>query len=64
MRQFRKAVDRVNLQVDWFRERVEALKSDFGIGTGEDYLVEGVMVINYPRLWMYSDVIAIANCHR
>lgn len=59
VREFHNVVDRLNLQVDWFRARVEVLKSDFGIGTGEDYLVEGVVVINYPRLWMYSDVMQL-----
>ena len=27
------AVDKVNLQVDWFRAKVEALKSEFDIPT-------------------------------
>ena len=49
------AVDKVSLQVDWFRAKVEALKSEFGIATEEDYLIEGVVIVNHPRLWMYPD---------
>ncbi len=49
------AVDKVNLQVDWFRAKVEALKSELGIATEKDYVIEGVVIVNHPRLWMYPD---------
>ena len=51
---FQRYVDKMEKQSDWFRERVEALKSEFGIAPEEDYTVEGVIIVNYPRLWMYD----------
>ena len=52
--EFQKYVDKMEKQADWFRERVEALKSEFGIAPEEDYTVVGVIIVNYPRLWMYE----------
>ena len=54
LRKFQKYVNKLEKQSDWFRERVEALKSEFGIAPEEDYTVEGVIIVNYPRLWMYD----------
>lgn len=51
---FRKSIERMKKQADWFRIRVDTLKSEFGIASEEDYTVEGVIIVNYPRLWMYT----------
>ena len=52
--EFQKYVGKMEKQADWFRTRVEALKSEFGIAPEDDYTVEGVIIVNYPRLWMYD----------
>ncbi len=53
-RDFQTAVQKVRLQVDWFAERVQDLMSEHHIDADEAYSVQGVVVVNYPRLWMYS----------
>ena len=53
-RDFQRAVNKVQMQVDWFEERLQDLKSEHHIDADEDYSVRGVVVVNYPRLWMYS----------
>lgn len=53
-RDFQTVVNKVRLQVAWFEERVQDLKSEFHINADADYSVQGVVVVNYPRLWMYS----------
>ena len=52
--EFREAVANVREQVGWFRARLNELKSEYGIPLEEDYSVEGVVVVNSPRLWMYT----------
>ena len=52
-RDFQKAVDKVRLQVHWFEKWLHDLKSELHIAADEDYSVQGVVVVNYPRLWMY-----------
>ena len=58
-------VSRLNKQVDWFRERLDALKSEFEISDGESYSIEGVIVVAQPRLWMsaHSDSLSILDIH-
>ena len=51
--EYRTAVLKVKRQVCWFAERMASLKLELGIDPSEDYVVEGVVVINRPRLWMY-----------
>ena len=52
--EFMEAMDKVQGQVGWFNARLNALKSEYGIPLDEGYAVEGVVVVNSPRLWMYT----------
>ena len=54
MDSFRGHVKKLQKQADWFTTRIEALKGEFGISTTDEYTVEGVIVVNHPRLWMYA----------
>ena len=54
MDSFRGHVEKLQKQADWFTARIEALKGEFGISTTDKYTVEGVVVVNHPRLWMYA----------
>ncbi len=54
MDSFRGHVEKLQKQADWFTTRIEALKGEFGISTTDEYTVEGVIVVNHPRLWMYA----------
>ena len=47
-------VSKLNRQVDWFSARVGALHDEYGIPRDEIYSVEGVIVVNQPRLWMFA----------
>ena len=47
-------IDKLNKQVAWFEERSDDLKAEYGISRNEDYSVEGVIVLNWPRIWMYT----------
>jgi hypothetical protein len=51
---FVEAMIKVQRQVGWFGARLDKLKSEYGIPLEEDYSLEGVMVVNSPRLWMYT----------
>ena len=53
--EYRSAALKVKRQVDWFAARTTGLKREFGIDPGEEYAVEGVVVINRPRAWMYME---------
>ena len=52
--EFRRYVGKMEKQLGWFRSRVESLKYEFGIAPEEHYTVEGVIIVNYPRLWMFD----------
>ena len=54
MESFCRHVEKLQKQADWFTTRVEALKCEFGISATDEYTVEGVIVVNHPRLWMYA----------
>ena len=47
-------VNKLNRQVDWFSARVGALQAEYEIPEDEIYTVEGVIVVNQPRLWMFA----------
>ena len=51
---FDKYLEKLELQVKWFESRVEALYAESGEDPSEEYKVEGVIVVNSPRLWMYA----------
>ena len=51
---FSKFIDKLDLQVEWFAQQSTDLKSENGIPDEEAYSVEGVIVVNSPRLWMFT----------
>ena len=53
-KEFLDTVDKLEKQVDWFRKRLNEMKVEYGIPPGEDFTVEGVVVVSWPRLWMYT----------
>ena len=51
---FRDSVDKLQKQADWFTARIGTLKTEFGLSLADEYTVEGIIVFNRPRLWMYA----------
>ncbi len=51
---FTKFIHKLGLQVEWFARQITDLKSENGIPDDEVYSVEGVIVVNSPRLWMFT----------
>lgn len=51
---FQGYIAKLESQVTWFRDRVGAIKDEYSIPSDADYRVEGVIVVNQPRLWMYT----------
>lgn len=51
---FSRFIDKLGLQVEWFAQQLADLKSENGIPADEIYSVEGVIVVNGPRLWMFT----------
>ena len=47
-------IEALNKQTKWFADRVEHLKAEYDIDRASSYSVEGVIVINKPRLWIYA----------
>ena len=54
LKDFQRAIGKLERQIAWFKDRVESLKAELGLSPDEDYAVEGVIVISSPRLWMYA----------
>ena len=52
--EFSKFIHKVNSQVGWFMQRIAYLKVENNIPDAETYSVEGVIVVNSPRLWMFA----------
>ena len=51
---FSRFIDKLGLQVEWFAQQSTDLKLENGIIDDEDYSVAGVIVVNRPRLWMFT----------
>jgi hypothetical protein len=51
---FSKFIDKLDLQVEWFAPQLTDLKSKNGILDDEDYSIEGVIVVDSPRLLMFT----------
>ena len=51
---FSKFIDKLDLQVEWFAPQLTDLKSKNGILDYEDYSIEGVIVVDSPRLLMFT----------
>ena len=62
---FLKFARKLNRQIGWFSDRLDGLKSEFQVSDGENYSVEGVIVVPQPRLWMYahSEPLPILDIH-
>ena len=48
------ALEKQKKQIGWFENRLDSLKVEFGIPSDVAYSVEGVVVINGPRIWIYA----------
>ena len=53
-RQYLSAIEKQRKQIEWFRNRLDAIKVEYGIPSDVTYSVEAVVVINGPRIWMYT----------
>lgn len=54
LKQYLYALEKQTHQIQWFRNRLEALKVEYGIPYDVAYSVEGVVITNGPRIWMYT----------
>ena len=54
LKTFRESMDKLQNQIDWFGVRREALQIEFDIPPDTEFSLEGVIVINYPRFWIYA----------
>ena len=52
--EFAAYISKLNAQVDWFTERLNELRSEYEVSDDETYTVEGVIVVNNPRVWMFT----------
>ena len=52
--EFIEYLEKLRLQTSWFEDHSADLKSEYGITPEEDYSVEGVIVVNNPRPWMFT----------
>ena len=53
-REFTGFISKLNSQVEWFTQHLNELHAEYGVPAGETYSVEGVIVVNAPRVWMFS----------
>ena len=53
-REFAGYISKLNSQVDWFAQHLNELQAEYGVSTSETYSVEGVIVVNTPRVWMFT----------
>ena len=53
-------------QTSWFAEHLAELESEYGVRPEEAYSVEGVVVVNSPRPWMFTSdrPLRIVDYHR
>ena len=54
LQKFQTHMRKLHAQTNWFKNRVNSLKIECGINGEEVYEVVGVIVINQPRLWMFT----------
>lgn len=52
--QFACYISKLNAQVDWFTEHLNELRAEYGVSDDETYTVEGAIVVNNPRVWMFA----------
>ena len=59
LREFLNFIRKLELQRNWFGDRVAALKAEFDVASEGEYAVVGAIVINWPRLWLYTHTEAL-----
>ncbi|MXZ91532.1 MAG: hypothetical protein F4W95_14425 [Chloroflexi bacterium] len=47
-------ISKLNAQVGWFTERLNVLQAEYDVSDDGIYSVEGVIVVNNPRMWMFT----------
>lgn len=62
-KEFTEYISKLEAQVDWFADHLTELQSEYGVPDDETYTVEGVIVVNSPRMWMfaYDEPVAILD---
>lgn len=62
-KEFTDYISKLDAQVDWFADHLTELQSEYGVPDDETYTVEGVIVVNSPRMWMfaYDEPVAILD---
>ena len=53
-RRFAGYISKLNSQVDWFTQHLNELQAEYDVSADEMYSVEGVVVVNNPRVWMFT----------
>ena len=53
-KEFAAYISKLNAQVDWFTEHLNELRAEYGVSDDETYTVEGAIVVNNPRVWMFA----------
>ena len=51
---FDRYIPKLNAQVDWFTGHMNELQAEYGVPDDETYSVEGIIVVNSPRMWMFT----------
>ena len=52
--QFSGYIEKLNLQVAWFSQHLSDLKRENGVSSEEEYSIEGVIVVNKSRPWVFA----------
>ena len=53
-KEFNDYLAKLRSQTSWFADKLADLKLEYGVLADEIYTVEGVIVVNRPRLWMFT----------
>ena len=62
-KEFADYISKLDAQVDWFTGYLTELQSEYDVPDDETYTVEGSIVVNNPRVWMfgYDEPVAILD---
>jgi len=65
-RKFIGYIKKLQSQTEWFKSHISDLKREHGIPIEESYTVEGVIVANRPRPWMFTqdEPIPVVDYHK
>ena len=53
-REFAGYISKLRSQFEWFTQHLNELQSEYRVPADESYSVEGVIVVNAPRAWMFA----------